>query len=210
MAAFVSISNVLNYISIGTNVWSTDAPSMLWYDCEVNGAFRDKCFRDNPPALIATGTAFNCLSFILIVIAQLALCSPRFKDSFALYFVIGSMLTTLISLTFNVIGWCYVFSPQYQNLGIGGNTKNAFNLGWSFWLMTGSFIASIIAALVGSAIFGCTCVTNTVARELQTTKSNVQQIRHTTYITNGVENRSFDTNQMYFQNDAKDPQVLRL
>lgn len=210
MALFVTASNILNYIAIGTDSWAADEPTKLWYSCRYNGVSRDRCFRENPPALIATGTAFNALSFILIAVAQLALCAPRFKDSFALYFVIGSLLTTLIALVFNTIGWMYVFYPQYQNIGSGGNSKNAFNLGWSFWLMTGSFASSIIAALIGSSIFGCTCVTNTVARELQATKSNVQQIRHTTYITNGVENPNFNSQQIYFTNDPTDPQVLRL
>lgn len=77
--------------------------------------------------------------------------------------------------------------------------------------MAPSFGCSIIAGLIGAMIMGCTCVTNSVAREIQTTKSNVQQIRHTTYITNsGVENPSFGQNQVYFSNDPKDPQVLRL
>lgn len=212
MFFFVLCSNVLNYVSIGTSSWASDAPSSLWYSCKYNGVSRDKCFRENPPALIATGTAFNALSLILIAVSQLALCAPRFKDSFALYFVIGSMLTTLIALTFNTIGWYFVFYPQYQRVvSNNGNSINAFNLGYSFWLMTGSFASSVIAAIIGSAIFGCTCVTNTVARELQTTKSNVQQIRHTTYITSGVENPSFgNNNQIYFSNDKTDPQVLRL
>ena len=76
--------------------------------------------------------------------------------------------------------------------------------------MAPSFACSIIAAMIGSTIFGCTCVTNTVAREIQTTKSNVQQIRHTTYITSGVENPNFGNNQIYFNNDPIDPKVLRL
>jgi hypothetical protein len=106
MAFFVTASSILNYIAIGTDRWAADEPTKLWYPCRYNGISRDPlCFRENPPALIATGTAFNALSFILIAVAQLALCAPRFKDSFALYFVIGSLLTTLISLVFNTIGW---------------------------------------------------------------------------------------------------------
>ena len=105
MAFFVTASNILNYIGIGTDNWAQDEPTMLWYNCRYNGVSREKCFRENPPALIATGTAFNALSFVLIIIGQLALCAPRFKDSFALYFVIGSLLTTLVALVFNSVGW---------------------------------------------------------------------------------------------------------
>jgi len=96
-------------------------------------------------------------------------------------------------------------------LGTGANGQNAFNLGWSFWLMTPSFACSILAGLIGSMILGCTCVTNVVAREIQTTKGNVQQIRHTTYITSsGVDNQGYGGQPIYFSNDAADPQVLRL
>jgi len=207
MLFFVLASNILNYVSIGTTRWAEDQSTSIWRACSyLTFGLRDKCFRQNPPALIATGTAFNCLSLILIIVSQLALCAPRFKDSFALYFVIGSLITTLCSLVFSSIGWFFVFYPQYQKLGI----DQAFNLGWSFWLMAPSFACSIIAAMIGSTIFGCTCVTNTVAREIQTTKSNVQQIRHTTYITSGVENPNFGNNQIYFNNDPIDPKVLRL
>jgi hypothetical protein len=213
MLFFVLSSNVLNYVSIATNVWAEDVqPTSLWLPCNypVNSQnnLRNPCFNANPPALIATGTAFNCLAFLLIVISQLALCMPRFKDSFALYFVIGSLIATLFSLVFSSIGWFFVFFPQYQNLSRQTN-YNAFNLGWSFWLMTPSFGCSIVAAIIGASIFGCTCVTNKVAREVKT-KHDVQQIRHTTYITNGVENPNFGEKQIYFSNDSSDPQVLRL
>jgi hypothetical protein len=212
MLFFILASNVLNYVSIATDNWAPDASTTLWYSCNYPTgnnqiANRAKCFLDNPPALIATGTAFNCLSFVLIIVSQLALCLPRFKDSFALYFVIGSMIATLFSLVFSTIGWYFVFYPQYQNLSAA---RNAFYLGWSFWLMAPSFGCSVIAAIIGASIFGCTCVTNKVAREVVQTKAGIHQIRHTTYITNGVENPSFGTNQIYFSNDPSDPQVLRL
>ena len=35
-----------------------------------------------------------------------------------------------------------------------------YRFGWSFWLMTGSFAASVLAAVLGSSILGCTCITN--------------------------------------------------
>lgn len=105
MLFFVLVSNVLNYVSIGTTSWAEDETTSIWRACIYGGVSRDKCFRQNPPALIATGTAFNILSLLLIVVSQLALCAPRFKDSFALYFVIGSLITTLCSLVFSAIGW---------------------------------------------------------------------------------------------------------
>jgi len=210
MLFFVLASNVLNYVSIATSAWASDAYSSLWYSCFYGASQRTQCFQSNPPALIATGTALNCLSFLLIIVSQLALCMPRFKDSFALYFVIGSLITTLLSLVFNTIGWYFVLYPQYQNVAVNSVAQNAFNLGWSFWLMTPSFGCSVIAAIIGASIFGCTCVTNKVARQVETSKAGVQQIRHTTYITSGVENPSFETKQIYFSNDPVDPQVLRL
>ena len=165
MLFFVMASNVLNYVAIGTNSWTEDTNARLWYDCITNNGkteSRYKCFRDNPPALIATGTALNILSFILIIVAQVALFVPKFRDSIALYFVMGALLTTLLSLLFSAIGWFFIFVPQYQNLVADANGNFlSFRFGYSFWLMTPSFACSIIAGLIGAAILGCTCVTLT-------------------------------------------------
>jgi hypothetical protein len=217
MLFFVMASNVLNYVSIGTNVWAKDTSSSsnlynLWTKCTAGGQDQVPCFDTNPAALIATGTALNCLAFVLIAIAQLALCMPRFRDSFALYFVIGSLISVLLSLVFNTTGWYFVFYPQYQNLGSSSsaqpNTQLAYSLGWSFWLMAPSFGCGVIAAVIGAAILGCTCVTNKVEREKKEKLTTILQSSLTSPA--GVENPNFSTTQIYFSNDANDPQVLRL
>ena len=177
MFFFVLSSNILNYVSIATTQWLEDEGAIsLWGSCFFPGnidpvdkinAYRSKCFLENPPALIATGTALNCLSLLLITISTLALILPKFKDSFALYFVICAEITTLLALLFNSTGWYFIFNAQYQNtfkqLYQNQNPKTltpGYKFGWSFWLMTGSFASSVIAAVLGSSILGCTCITN--------------------------------------------------
>lgn len=177
MFFFILCSNVLNYVAIATTQWLEDeGPISLWRSCYFPGnvdqndkqpAFRAKCFLDNPPALIATGTALNCLSFLLIIVSLLSLINSKFKNSFALYFVIGAEITTLLALLFNSTGWYFIFNAQYQNtfkqLANNGNPKTltpGYRLGWSFWLMAGSFAASVLAAVLGSSLLGCTCITN--------------------------------------------------
>ncbi|CAF1041886.1 unnamed protein product [Brachionus calyciflorus] len=184
MLFFVMASNVMNYVSIGVNTWDTNPFAGLWGGCvKQPNLVRERCFKENPPALIATGTALNCLSFLLIIVSQLAIFSIKFKDSFAMYFVIGSVLTSLLSLVFSSIGWFFVFHPQYQEV--------QFALGWGFWLMTGSFASTIIASVIGSSILGCTCVTNEYERRRITqSKTNVIPV--------------------FIPQDPNDPQVLRL
>ena len=108
MFFFVLASNVLNYVSIAGTVWAEDATTSLWRDCVYppgnNQNYRPQCFKSVPPALLATGTSLNCLSLVLIFISLAALFLPRFRDSFALYFVIGSLIATLLSLVFNTFG----------------------------------------------------------------------------------------------------------
>ena len=192
MLFFVFASNVLNYVSIATHAWGEDngAAISLWYACNpYNTGNRAQCLNANPPALLATGTALNCLSLVLIAVAQVALCVNKFKDSVALY----------------SIGWFFAFHPQYQQLNRGNNNVAGFNLGWSFWLMTPSFATSIIAALIGSAILGCTCVENrSVVRG--GSASREQNLPHL-----NVKNTSYtiDNNQVFYDYKAND-QVLRL
>lgn len=202
MLFFILASNVLNYVSIASSVWSESGFSSLWYSC---GSARPKCFKDNPAGLIATGTALNCLSFVLIIIAQVALCWPRFKDSFALYFVIGSEITTLLSLLFNSTGWYFVINTEYQQLLINVNVNNqnvqlysGILYGWGFWLMTPSFATSVLAACIGSAILGCTCVTNKYEREKLIKKQTYTQDIHAI------------RSNIYIPQEPNDPQVLRL
>ena len=222
MLFFVMASNVLNYVSIGTNSWSEDGSNVfnLWEPCSASSsspnAFdaRSLCYKANPKGLIATGTALNCLAFVLIAVAQLALCLPRFRDSFALYFVIGSLICILLSLVFNTTGWYFVFFPQYQGVTVNnvtpsGNVAYALKVGWSFWLMTPSFGCDVLAAVIGAAILGCTCVTNKFEREKK--KEKLTTILQSTLASPaGVENPNFSTTQIYFSNDSNDPQVLRL
>ena len=164
MLFFVLASNVLNYVAISTNAWTEDTNAGLWYDCIIKTETRSQCFKENPPALIATGTALNALSLVLIVISQLALCLLKFRNTIAMYFVIGSFLTTLLSLVFNAVGWFFIINPAYQQL-VSGTDLLSFKFGYSFWLMTPSFGCSIIGGLIGAAILGCTCVSNKAERE---------------------------------------------
>lgn len=115
MLLLIIASLVLNIVAIATNFWTDSGDTSLWQPCNING-LRDRCFYINPPALIATGTAFNCLAFILILVAQLALFLVKFRDSIALYFVIGAEVASILSLIFNTIGWYFVLQPQYQSV----------------------------------------------------------------------------------------------
>ncbi|RNA08468.1 hypothetical protein BpHYR1_002896 [Brachionus plicatilis] len=185
MLFFIFASNVLNYVSIATEVWDIKVFGSLWKACKFGTETRERCFKENPPALIATGTALNILSLVLILVSQVAHFSIKFKDSFALYFVIGAEVVTLLSLVFNSVGWIFVFDYNYQQVKV--------ELGWSFWLMVPCFACSILAAIIGSSILGCTCVTNDYER--RRIKS------HTT---------SAHTIPIFIAQDANDSKVLRL
>lgn len=217
MLFFVFASNVLNYVSIATHVWSEDVVSSIWYGCNFNGQTRGKCFNENPGALIATGTSLNILSLLLIAVAQIAICNKRFRNSISLYFVIGSWVSTLFSLVFNSTGWYFIFLYQYQQT----QNKLAFSYGYSFWLMTPVFGTSVIAGLIGAAILGCTCVHNKVERERKDQhqmdklsaayhQSNAAPITivTTTNPSSSTVNASQPAN--YYPADSNDPQVLRL
>lgn len=206
-------SLVLNIVAIATTVWAEPSDMGLWYPCTLNGQYRDRCFKINPPALIATGTALNCLAFVLIVVSQLAIFLAKFRDSFALYFVIGSELASILSLIFNTIGWYFVFFSTYQDIPIGQNnvvlsqqTMVGLRLGWSFWLMTPSFFLSAFAAMVGAAILGCTCVTNKFERER---RLHEKQNRMVDISGRPGQYATSSGNYGYYA-DNTDPQVLRL
>ena len=108
MFFFVLCSNVLEYVAIATTQWLEDEGAIsLWGSCFYPGnvnqldkqnAYRPKCFLENPPALIATGTALNCLSLLLMIISLLSLINAKFKNSFALYFVIGAEVKKRIKI----------------------------------------------------------------------------------------------------------------
>ena len=175
MFFFVLCSNVLNYVAIATTQWLEDESDItLWGSCYFPGnvdpvdqqnAYRPQCFKDLPPALIATGTALNCLSLFLMVIALLALVNAKFRKRYGFKLVIISELATLLSLLFNSTGWYFLFNAQYQNvfrtLANNANSKlitPGFRFGWSFWLLTGSFGSSVLGSLVGSSFLGCTYI----------------------------------------------------
>jgi hypothetical protein len=209
MLLFVLAAVILNAISIISIAWASDRPSSIWSSCFTvvnnNRQTRDKCFREIPPALIATGTALNILSLIFILVAQLALFLPKFKDSFALYFVIGSLITTIVSLVFNSVGWYYIFMPEYQQF-------LDWLPGWSFWLFTPMFAMNVMAGLIGAAILGCTCVTNKRIVERKMLPQNQQvTIGNSSYIpTVGVENPNFASTTSYYYTYETNDQVLRL
>jgi hypothetical protein len=207
MFFFVFASNVLNYVSIASHVWSENSPSNIWYGCNLGGN-RDKCFKEIPPALIATGTALNCLSLLLIALAQIAICNQRFRNSFSIYFVIGSWIATLFSLVFNSTGWYFIFVNQYQAIQNLQGGAGLLNFGWSFWLMTPVFASSVIAGLIGASILGCTCVHNKVQRERRD-QEQMEKISNA-YVASHVSNAIAPPTTSYSTADSNDPQVLRL
>ena len=178
MFIFILISNALNYVSIATTQWLEGEGNKisLWTSCYYPGnvdpidkqnAYRPKCFKDVPPALIATGTAFNGLSLLLVFISLFALFNAKFRKAFSTKLVTLAELATLLSLLFNSTGWYFMFNAQYQNtfrtLASAGNPKlitPGFRFGWSFWLLAGSFAASLLAALFGSSLLGYACIIN--------------------------------------------------
>ena len=147
----VLISNILNYVSIATTQWIEESGDIsLWRQCLFpNTNFRSKCFLDIPPILIAVGTVFNCLSLVFIISSIIALVISKFIKSFILYFLIIVEMTNLLGLLFRSIGWYFIFNYQYQNF-----VNSSFRYGWSFWLMTGSFSASVVTTTVNSFIIG--------------------------------------------------------
>ena len=172
MLFFVLASNVLNYVSILTTAWAEDDAMYgtigdtkvgnignvsPWKECVILKLYRPKCLKDLAPIFLAIGAALNTLSLILIaVFLVVAYIWKKFSEKFALYFVIGSSITSLISLLSNSIGWFTIVQPQYQRVVIndGKNEFKGWDFGWSFWVLTGSFGASIIASVIGGAIIG--------------------------------------------------------
>ena len=153
-------SNLLNYISIGTTVWSEDASVSIWKSCvyplvqnnNPTPNIRAACFGSVPPVLIGLGTSFNCLSLISTVVAMII-----FRKKYVMIAVGVALGATLLSLLFNSTGWYFTFIPQYQQLNGGGLQNNnyltpTFKYGWSFWLMTPSFAFSILASLAFTSL----------------------------------------------------------
>ena len=116
MLFFVLASLVLNIVSIATTAWTEPNDIGLWLPCFLNGEYRPKCFKTTSQALIATGTAFNCLAFILSVASQASHVLEKFKNTIGQFLVLGAMVTSILCLIFNSIGWYLVFFPTYQNV----------------------------------------------------------------------------------------------
>lgn len=117
MLALVFGSLVLNIVSIATTAWTEPwHDKSIWSWCVIHGVWRYPCFSTNPPALIGTGTAFNCISFIVIAIAQVSHFVESFRKKLASIFVLIAEITTMLSLIFSTIGWYFVFYGSYQNV----------------------------------------------------------------------------------------------
>jgi hypothetical protein len=169
MFVFTLFSNVLNYVAIGTNFWltisnivgnnpATSVTRYLWGALQGPGTAG---LSINVYALIATGTALNILALILAFLSLLSLCIAKIRDSFAIYFVFGCLITCLLALLFNSTGWYFVMNDDVQNdlkLYTTGTTSILFC--YSFWLMTPSFACDILAALFASCIIGCSFALN--------------------------------------------------
>ena len=174
MFFFVMSSNIFNYVSIGTNVWAEDTYNSnssansynLWTSCTSSAnsyVSRQLCYLSNPKGLIATGTAFNCLALLLSVVVK----GLQKSGKNVMLILYATLFSILLSLIFNTTGWYFVFLPQYQNIQAAPpyqdaptNLMYAFKLGWSFWLMAPSFACDVIAAVIVSALVGCSCMIN--------------------------------------------------
>ena len=128
---FVLLANVCNYLAIGQYQWRKN--EIVW---DLNNSSVVKGF-------IAAGTALNILSFIIALLSVLSICIKKFRDSFALYFIIGTLVTSLLSLTLNVVGWCVSVS-LYDHV----------ESNWNFWILAASFGCTVAACLALSMLIG--------------------------------------------------------
>lgn len=203
MFIFVLFSNVCNYVSIATTNWikTTTGQFTIWTN-----------FNLVIKALIATGTALNCLSLIFAFISILSLCVRKIRDQLAMIFVFGCLMTTLLALLFNATGW-------YQIMV----TNKIESYDWSFWVMVGSFASSILAAVDASCIVGCSFAANRLKQEQEANKLKQQTYPVATtnqaYIltneprTKNQESSNYQTEYFVYQNEAiyqSDSRVLRL
>ena len=120
MFVFALFSNVLNYVAIGTNVWLTitniNNNAMDTKILKLWGILQGELLglTVNVYALIATGTALNILALILAFLSLLSLCITKIRDSFAIYFVFGCLVTCLLALLFNTTGWYFVMNDDIR------------------------------------------------------------------------------------------------
>ena len=166
MFVFALFSNVLNFVAIGTTQWlqlsytsggtTFNLIKYIWGSLQGDGT---KGLSINVYALIATGTCLNILSLIFAFFALLSLCIKKIRDSFAIYFVLGCLVTSLLALLFNTTGWYFVMNDNIQQ-DLASFTIIFVKFGYSFWLMTPSFGCNVLAALFASCIIGCSFALN--------------------------------------------------
>jgi hypothetical protein len=155
MFTFVLISNILNFVAIGTNQWiqtSSNIIRYLWAALQGNNA---SSLSIRVYALIATGTTLNIISLLLATASLLSLFVRKIKDKFALYFVFGCLVTSLLALLFNSTGW---YSVMDDNIEQTNYTSIKFL--FSFWLMTPVFACNVLGSVFASIIIGHTVTFN--------------------------------------------------
>jgi hypothetical protein len=174
MFVFTLFSNVLNYVAIGTDVWLTISSTKIYLWGKLQGPSTTG-LSINVYALIATGTALNILALILAFLSLLSLCIAKIRDSFAIYFVFGCLITCLLALLFNSTGWYFVMNDDVQNFikSLTGPIPILFS--YSFWLMTPSFACDILAALFASCIIGCSFALNKFENKQRRSQSQTSQ-----------------------------------
>ena len=117
MLALISLSCILNIISIGTTAWTEPEIAGLNSDCSLNGQYRFPCFKQASVGLIATGTALNLLAFVLVATVQVSHCLEAFRQSIvSKLLVLASTISSVLSLIFSTIGWYLILSPIYQDV----------------------------------------------------------------------------------------------
>ena len=164
MFAFVLTSNVLNYVAIGTTQWlQISNPGFnnnngyniiryIWGALQGNGV---PSLSIRVYALIATGTSFNIISLLLATISLLSLFVRKIKESLAMYFVFGCLITNLLALLFNTTGWYFVMDDDIeQDISFINQGTTSIKFLYSFWLMTPVFACNILASVFASIITG--------------------------------------------------------
>ena len=150
--AFIFISNLLNFVAIGTTQWlqisytsggtTYNLQRYIWGSLQGDGT---KGLNIHVFALIATGTVFNIICLMFAVLSVLSLVIKKIRKNFGTYFVVGCLVTSLLALLFNTTGWYFVMNDDIQQ-DLVSFTIIFVKFGYSFWLMTPTFACNILAA----------------------------------------------------------------
>jgi len=182
---FILLANVCNYLAIGEYQWRSNV--IVWNSNNSQVVI----------GFIAAGTALNILSFIIALLSVLSICIKKFRDSFALYFIIGTLVTSLLSLILNVVGWCESISfskPEKTN--------------WNFWILAASFGCTVAACLALSMLIGFFFASNKLRHTEstgQSKESNYQMTQRNPTSSTPAQNQPeyyVYQNEFVFQNES--------